>query len=247
MQQGDGSVIESPAGKVMLVDGGDNQLFARYLAGRFRGTTEQAPDRSIAFWSPMATRIISSVCRKSSIGNNDEQHKRLFIQPKRVYHNGIVKRPGTKEGKSVPDKDLLGPTEKADRTCFSSGLDDNLLKVADGEMNEPFQKWKKTLKTYNERAKSSFKRLHSATTTRSISLPTKTSRSRSSARSSKRSAGKPALKFLGSPPKGPRIGHESLETDRPQVERPFGFPHHQRPLDVFRLSTAVSAICSPAT
>ena len=43
VQQGDGAVIESPDGKVILVDGGDNQLFARYLAARFRGTTEANP------------------------------------------------------------------------------------------------------------------------------------------------------------------------------------------------------------
>ena len=43
VQQGDGSVIESPDGKVILVDGGDNQLFARYLAGRYRGTTPENP------------------------------------------------------------------------------------------------------------------------------------------------------------------------------------------------------------
>ena len=36
VQQGDGAVIESPDGKIILVDGGDNQLFARYLAARFR-------------------------------------------------------------------------------------------------------------------------------------------------------------------------------------------------------------------
>src|ERR1051326_6497473 len=43
VQQGDGSVIETPQGKVMLIDGGDNQLFARYLANRFRDTTDQKP------------------------------------------------------------------------------------------------------------------------------------------------------------------------------------------------------------
>ena len=43
VQQGDGAVVESPQGKVMLVDGGDNQMFARYLAGRFRGTTSTSP------------------------------------------------------------------------------------------------------------------------------------------------------------------------------------------------------------
>src|SRR3712207_3054336 len=43
VQQGDGSVIETPRGQVMLVDGGDNQLFARYLANRFRGSTADKP------------------------------------------------------------------------------------------------------------------------------------------------------------------------------------------------------------
>ena len=43
VQQGDGAVIEAPDGKVILVDGGDNQMFARYLAGRFRGTTAAKP------------------------------------------------------------------------------------------------------------------------------------------------------------------------------------------------------------
>jgi len=32
VQQGDGAVIETPDGKIILIDGGDNQLFARYLA-----------------------------------------------------------------------------------------------------------------------------------------------------------------------------------------------------------------------
>ena len=54
VQQGDGAVIETPDGKVMLIDGGDNQLFARYLAGRFRGTTREAEDRSSASSSRMA-------------------------------------------------------------------------------------------------------------------------------------------------------------------------------------------------
>ncbi len=34
VQQGDGIVLETPGGKVMIIDGGDNQLFARYLAAR---------------------------------------------------------------------------------------------------------------------------------------------------------------------------------------------------------------------
>src|SRR5690242_3582809 len=41
VQQGDGSVIETAKGKVILIDGGDNQLFARYLAARFRDTSAE--------------------------------------------------------------------------------------------------------------------------------------------------------------------------------------------------------------
>ena len=43
VQQGDGAVIETPDGKIILVDGGDNQLFARYLAARYRNTSAAAP------------------------------------------------------------------------------------------------------------------------------------------------------------------------------------------------------------
>ena len=43
VQQGDGLIIETPGGKVLFIDGGDNQLFARHAAARFRGTTEAKP------------------------------------------------------------------------------------------------------------------------------------------------------------------------------------------------------------
>ena len=60
VQQGDGAVIETPGGKVILIDGGDNQLFARYLAGRFRAD-ERGPSarRSTASWSRTATPTTS--------------------------------------------------------------------------------------------------------------------------------------------------------------------------------------------
>src|SRR5215208_3371379 len=43
VQQGDASAIETPGGQVVLVDGGNNQLFARYLASRYRDTSENEP------------------------------------------------------------------------------------------------------------------------------------------------------------------------------------------------------------
>ena len=94
VQQGDGMVMETPGGKVLFIDGGDNKLFARYVAGRYRGTTEAKP-------LSVEAMIVTHGDADHFAGLNDirgsEGHKRarkrLFIHPKRVYHNGLVKGP----------------------------------------------------------------------------------------------------------------------------------------------------------
>lgn len=213
VQQGDGSVIESPAGKVVLVDGGDNQLFARYLAGRFRGTTAARPQ-------PVECILVTHGDADHFVGlpeilkseTHTEKRKRLFMAPKRVYHNGIVKRPSTRNKKRVPDKDLLGPTRKVGQDLFLVGLEDDLLAVDDGEMNEPFKLWKKTLETYNEREEIEFRRLEFGSQGAFDFLAEEDIRVDVLGPLVTEVSGTPALKFLGDPPKGPRVGHESLET-----------------------------------
>ena len=103
VQQGDGSVIETPKGKVVLVDGGDNQMFARYLAARFRGTTADNPQ-------PVDCILVTHGDADHFLGLTEihdsetdprleaQKWKRLFIHPQRVYHNGLVKRPTSRNG-----------------------------------------------------------------------------------------------------------------------------------------------------
>lgn len=103
VQQGDGMVIESPDGKVIL-DGGDNQMFARYLAGRFRNTSLQQP-------KPVDCIVVthgdadhfSGLSEILKSETNKAKRKQLFMQPQRIYHNGLVKRPTTMNNKAVPD------------------------------------------------------------------------------------------------------------------------------------------------
>ncbi|HEY9404871.1 MAG TPA: MBL fold metallo-hydrolase, partial [Pyrinomonadaceae bacterium] len=99
VQQGDGSVIETPKGKVILIDGGDNQLFARYLANRFRGTSEEKPKEIDCVLVTHGDADHFLGLTKIFESETDERlerqrWKRLFIHPQRVYHNGLVKRPG---------------------------------------------------------------------------------------------------------------------------------------------------------
>ena len=214
VQQGDGSVIESPDGKIILVDGGDNQLFARYLAARFRGSSEARPQ-------PVDCILVTHGDADHFSGLTEiyksETHadplKRLFIAPERVYHNGLVKRPSSINGKSVPEKDMLGPTVKSGKDTIVTGLAENLLEVPDKEMNKNFLAWKKALEAWNKRKPVQFRRLsfgddkafdffNKDNLKISVFGPFITEKGNVR-----------GLKFLGAPPRGPRTGHESMSTD----------------------------------
>jgi beta-lactamase superfamily II metal-dependent hydrolase len=209
VQQGDGAVIESPDGKVILVDGGDNQMFARYLAARFRGTTAANP-------KPIECILVTHGDADHFQGlpeilaseTNKEKRKRLFIRPKRIYHNGIVKRPS-----ALPETEQLGPTRKTGEGLYLTGLVDDLLAVADTDMNAPFTRWKKTLATYHARHKLKFRRLEFGDAKAFDFFNEGSLRIEVLGPLTGQVGGKPALRFLGHPPRGPRIGHESVSTE----------------------------------
>ena len=217
VQQGDGAVIEAPDGKVILVDGGDNQLFARYLAGRFRGTTARKP-RAIdcVLVTHGDADHYAGLREILASETNREPRKRLFIQPRRYYHNGIVKGPSTRNGKRVADIDLLGPTRRIDKQTWLTGLVDNLLEVPDTEMNREFLAWKRTLQTWQERAPLEFRRLQYGDDDAFAFFNKGDLRIDVLGPLTTPIDGRPALRFLGKPPAGPRIGHESLATDGDQ-------------------------------
>ena len=160
VQQGDGAVVETPSGKVILIDGGINQLFARYLAGRFRSTSSEKPRRidAIVVTHGDADHFkgLTEIHASEASGTG---YKRLFIQPDRVFHNGLVKRPSTIAGRSVPEKEMLGPTVTHEGETVIVGLVDDLTAVPDEEMNEPFRDWKEALAAYGERAPVASRRL----------------------------------------------------------------------------------------
>ena len=233
VQQGDGSVIMTPKGKTILIDGGDNQLFARYLAGRLNRFDKTSVDKPRDIDCIIVTHGdadhfagLVKIHDSETIGE-DNDWRRLFISPQRVYHNGLVKRPSKdKNGKRIPDEKLLGATKlagkKPKQVRIITGLEENLLKKGlDKEMNEPFRAWRQALTEYNKRRKASdlppivFKRLEKGMDDAFDfiradedeikievlgPIPTTT-------------GGVKGLKFLGDPPKGPRLGDEVLNIE----------------------------------
>jgi hypothetical protein len=142
---------------------------------------------------------------------NGDAKKRLFIAPKRVYHNGLVKRPSSdKDGKKVPDVEMLGPTKKIDGETILVGLVDDMLGVPDKEMNLPFRQWKQALTTWKGRNAIEFRSLSFGDDDAFDFFKRDNLEIAVLGPFLTKKGGVEGLKFLGQPPKGPRIGHESL-------------------------------------
>lgn len=210
VQQGDASVIETAQGKVILIDGGDNKLFARYLANRFRGSSEAEPKQieCILVTHGDADHFVGLVeIQKSE--NHREAWKRLFIHPKRVYHNGLVKRPsGVKEAES------LGQTVTAEDTTIITELETDLLKVEDSKMNRPFRSWKKALKVFEKREAIEFRRLAKGNDDAFDFLADEGIEVKVLGPILTKNRDVEGLKFLGRPERKPRVGHNSVDRQR---------------------------------
>jgi beta-lactamase superfamily II metal-dependent hydrolase len=167
VQQGDAALIETPRGRVMLLDGGDNQLFARYLASRFRGTSD-SQRKSIecivithgdADHFAGLTEIFQSESF-AGINPGEEKQKRLFIHPKRVFHNGLVKRPGElSTGKTRPDDEMFGETVKQGSRLFVTDLVDDVAEASADTMNKFFKQWRTALRKWKEAGDIDIRRL----------------------------------------------------------------------------------------
>ncbi len=163
VQQGDGMVLETPEGKILFLDGGDNKLFARYAANRFRGTTAKKP---LGVDAMVVTHGDADHFDGLNQIARSEKHKtprkRLFIHPKRVYHNGLVKGPSRVKGKKVKDEKMFGRTRrfgKNNEELAIVDLEDNLLEVNEKRMNAPFKRWVRSLRRWSQRGRITVRRL----------------------------------------------------------------------------------------
>lgn len=215
VQQGDGTVVETPKGRVMLIDGGDNQLFARYLAGRYLKTSENKPKEIdcivVSHGDADHFAGLTQIFKSETINfSKKNRWKKLFISPHRIYHNGLVKRPGKKNGKKRPDKEMFGQTKKKGASLYITELISDLTEVDTAKMNMPFRAWKKALLVYKKRASASieFRRLKKGDHNAFNFLKAEGIKTEVLGPLVTQIDGKDSLKFLGKPPKAPHIGDQ---------------------------------------
>jgi hypothetical protein len=133
--QGDACLMTTPSGHRILVDGGENKLAARYLAGRFWDQTVAGQDvhfdaivvthGDADHFDGLSTLVLDAVAET-------RERKRIRVTASRVFHNGLVKRDSSlrrrKEASSLhlssmtraPRRTLIGPSNAGPRRSMSS-------------------------------------------------------------------------------------------------------------------------------
>ncbi|MFZ0748833.1 MAG: MBL fold metallo-hydrolase, partial [Pyrinomonadaceae bacterium] len=166
VQQGDGLILETPPDenhqtKLVFIDAGHNKLFARHVAARYQ-------HRQSSKTNPLEVDLILIThgdadhfdglndIKKSETERGLEARKRLFIHPRRVYHNGLVK---ASDSDSVEEEELLGRTVTVNGTPMIVDLYDNPGDAPEDLQNSPFKRWVATLKHWAERGPIEFKRV----------------------------------------------------------------------------------------
>lgn len=155
VQQGDGMIMVTPAGKKIFIDGGDNQLFARFAAARFPGTSAEQP---LDVDAMIVTHGDADHFEGLNKIRDSEKHrvkrKRLFIRPHRVFHNGLVKG-----SSKLKPEEIFGKTVKTRSGRAVVELEEDLLEVSKDRLNRPFKRWVASLKHWSKRGPIRFNRL----------------------------------------------------------------------------------------
>ena len=150
VQQGDGLVLETPKGKIIFIDGGDNKLFARHAAARFRHrkSTSEKPlevDAIIITHGDADHFDGLNDIRRSEKLPKSKSRKRLFIHPKRVFHNGLVKSPSKKGNATIPDRERFGRTVEIGNELFAIDLVTDPREFDEESRGEPYDRWCESL------------------------------------------------------------------------------------------------------
>lgn len=142
--QGDAAIVETPKGRVVLIDGGEEEHLRRYI--------------NVAYSHVLRTKPLH--CDVIVVTHGDADHfagltklvegfrspTSPLITADHVFHNGLVKK--TAESLS----EAFGKTAKVSGVTYAVELEDNLLGVPDGRMNKPFKEWKQALQRLEKKS-----------------------------------------------------------------------------------------------
>ena len=135
--QGDGAIIESRNGQIVVLDGGEEDNFYNYFTAAWAHKLRSGPVDLAAIVVSHGDADHFSGLTRLVMGRGPKDGPP--VSTKRVFHNGLAKHP-TSAGSQ-----MLGKTAKVDGTTYIVELEDDLLSVDDKDLNRPFLEWKAAL------------------------------------------------------------------------------------------------------
>ncbi len=143
--QGDAAIIESPDGKIVLLDGGEGDDLYNYVSAAWAHIFRDKPleTEAVVVTHGDADHFVGLTKLLNKKRKKDQQ----LISLKRVFHNGLVKGPD-----KVEDKDMFGETKTKQGKLYITNLVNDPSTMDDGSLNKNFKEWKETLnahKIYN--------------------------------------------------------------------------------------------------
>ena len=139
--QGDGAIIETPDDRIVLVDGGEEEHVRRYVNVAYSHILKTKP-------LPCAAIVVTHgdadhFAGLTRLAEASRRPDSPMVTAERVFHNGLVKRPTPAAGNA---KTAFGKSREVGGVFYATELEDDIRKVPDKEMNEPFREWAAALK-----------------------------------------------------------------------------------------------------
>ena len=136
--QGDGAIVDTPGGRRLIIDGGEERHIRNYVAAAYGHLLVDGPLHCDAIVVTHGDADHFSGLTK--LVQSSRPDGSPLITADRVFHNGLVKRTADK------DIDAFGKVVESDGTTFAVELKNDLTAVPDTQMNTPFRQWKQALK-----------------------------------------------------------------------------------------------------
>ena len=144
--QGDGAILETPAGEVILIDGGEEEHMRRYLAAAYGHILKNKP-------LPCAAIVVTHgdadhFAGLTKVVNATNKKGSPMVTAARVLHNGLVKRPKASNAKTAFGKSVVSKG-----VSYATQLEQDIRKVSASKMNKPFKDWAAALKKITKASK----------------------------------------------------------------------------------------------